>query len=185
MRAPNFLLTRQSRSCDNVIRPLPAPVRNRKLRSHMKSEILFVCIHNSARSQMAEAFVNRHCGTEFHAQSAGIEPGKLNFIVVEAMAEESIDISGNATKSVADMLQSGQHFDYVITVCDETSAERCPIFPGEVNRLHWGFPDPSSFTGTHEEKLAGTRTVRDAIADKISNWCVEKLGTCQPIPCVL
>ena len=146
----------------------------------MKIQVLFVCIHNSARSQMAEAFLNRHCGSEFRAQSAGIEPGKLNPIVVEVMAEEGIDISGNATKSVADMLQSGQHFDYVITVCDETSAERCPIFPGGTHRLHWGFPDPSSFTGTHEEKLAATRTVRDTIAGTVSNWCIEKHGACQP-----
>ena len=165
----------------NAIRTLPARVHNRKLRSHMKSEILFVCIHNSARSQMAEAFANRLCGSEFHAQSAGIEPGKLNPIVVEAMAEEGIDISGHATKSVADILQSGQHFDYVITVCDETSAERCPVFPGGTHRLHWGFPDPSSFTGTHEEKLAGTRTVRDAIASAITHWCAQKPGSCQPV----
>ena len=147
----------------------------------MKTEVLFVCIHNSARSQMAEAFLNRHCGSEFHAQSAGIEPGKLNPIVVEAMAEEGIDISGHATKSVAQMLASGQHFDCVITVCDETSAERCPAFPGGTHRLHWGFSDPSAFSGTHEEKLAATRTVRDSIAATISTWCIEKVGTCQPI----
>ena len=129
---------------------------------------------------MAEAFLNRHCGTEFHAQSAGIEPGKLNPVVVEAMAEVGIDISGNATKSVADMLRSGGHFDYVITVCDETSAERCPVFPGGVQRLHWGFPDPSSFSGTHAEKLAATCAVRDTIADAVADWCAEKLGSCQP-----
>ncbi len=146
----------------------------------MKTEVLFVCIHNSARSQMAEAFLNRLCGSEFHAQSAGIEPGKLNPIVIEAMAEEGIDISGNATKSVAQMIASGQHFDYVITVCDETSAERCPIFPGGTQRLHWGFPDPSAFPGTHTEKLAATRTVREAIAATISTWCIEKIGACQP-----
>lgn len=147
----------------------------------MKSEILFVCIHNSARSQMAEAFVNQRCDSHFHAQSAGIEPGKLNPVVVEAMAEEGIDISGNATKSVADMIATGQHFDYVVTVCDETSAERCPIFPGGTQRLHWGFPDPSSFPGTPDEKLAATRTVRDAIANAVSDWCRETSGACQPV----
>ena len=136
--------------------------------------ILFVCIHNSARSQMAEALMNRICAGKIHAQSAGIEPGKLNPIVVEAMAEEGIDISRNATKSVADMIASGVRFDYVITVCDEASAERCPIFPGGGARLHWGFPDPSQFTGTHDEKLAAVREVRDAIAQKITAWCAEK-----------
>src|SRR5580693_2991673 len=110
----------------------------------MKKKILFVCIHNSARSQMAEAFLNKTCGDVFEAHSAGIEPGKLNPIVVEAMQETGIDISGNKTKTVSDMIQSGRTFACVITVCDETSAERCPIFPGAVQRLHWSFPDPSA-----------------------------------------
>ena len=136
--------------------------------------ILFVCIHNSARSQMAEALMNRICAGRIHAQSAGIEPGKLNSIVVEAMSEEGFDLSRNATKSVADMIASGVRFDYVITVCDEASAERCPIFPGGGARLHWGFPDPSQFTGTHDEKLAAVREVRDAIAQKITAWCAEQ-----------
>ncbi|MGH7953493.1 MAG: arsenate reductase ArsC [Limisphaerales bacterium] len=94
-----------------------------------KKNVLFVCIHNSARSQMAEAFLNQICGDEFEAHSAGLEPGKLNPIVVEAMKEVGIDISGNQTKAVFDMFKSGKMFSYVITVCDETSAERCPIFP--------------------------------------------------------
>ena len=142
----------------------------------MKKKVLFVCIHNSARSQMAEAFLNQLCGDEFHAQSAGIEPGKLNPLVVEAMREIGADISGNQTKSVAGMLQSQQSFAYVITVCDETSAERCPVFPGKTTRLHWGFPDPSSFQGTPEEKLSFTRKVRDAIKAKVEQWCVEVCG---------
>ncbi len=137
----------------------------------MKQKVLFVCIHNSARSQMAEAFLNDQCGEHFFAQSAGIEPGKLNPIVVAAMQEIGIDISGNPTKSTASFIESAEHFDYVITVCDETSAERCPIFPGQVQRLHWGFPDPSSFQGTPEERLAKTREVRDTIQAKIASWC--------------
>ena len=144
----------------------------------MKMKILFVCIHNSARSQMAEAFVNRYCSECFAAESAGLEPGKLNPIVVEAMAEDGIDISGNATKSVADILKSGKTYDYVITVCDEASAERCPIFPGSGKRLHWGFPDPSQFTGMHAEKLEHTRNVRNAIAARIATWCEEISGVC-------
>jgi arsenate reductase (thioredoxin) len=141
-----------------------------------KKNVLFVCIHNSARSQMAEAFLNRLCGDEFRAQSAGIEPGKLNPVVVAAMREIGVDISGNATKSVADMLESKQSFAYVITVCDETSAERCPVFPGGTTRLHWGFPDPSGFQGTPEERLAFTRQVRDAIKSKVEQWCAEVCG---------
>ena len=136
-----------------------------------KKKILFVCIHNSARSQMAEAFVNKLCGDRWEAQSAGLEPGKLNPLVIEVMQQAGIDISGNATKSVADILQSGQQFDTVVTVCDEASAERCPTFPGGGQRLHWGFPDPSQFSGTWEEKLEQTRTVRDAIRAQIKGWC--------------
>jgi arsenate reductase len=139
----------------------------------MKQKVLFVCIHNSARSQMAEAFLNQQCGGVFEAHSAGIEPGKLNPIVVEAMREAGLDISGNATKSVEGFLRAGRTFSYVITVCDETAAERCPIFPGVSTRLHWGFPDPSAFAGTHDEKLAKTREVRDAIKAKIESWCAD------------
>jgi arsenate reductase (thioredoxin) len=142
----------------------------------MKQKVLFVCIHNSARSQMAEAFLNQICPENFSAQSAGIEPGRLNPIVVQAMQEIGIDISANPTKSVAGFLERREPFHYVITVCDETSAERCPVFPGAVKRLHWGFPDPSSFTGTPEEKLARTREVRDTIRARIESWCAEMCG---------
>jgi arsenate reductase (thioredoxin) len=138
-----------------------------------KKKVLFVCVHNSARSQMAEAFLNQMCGEEFEAHSAGLEPGKLNPIVVEAMLEAGVDISGNQTKAVFDYIKSGQMFAYVITVCDEASAERCPIFSGVTTRLHWSFPDPSKFQGSHEEKLAETRGVRDAIKHKIELWCAE------------
>ena len=139
----------------------------------MKKKILFVCIHNSARSQMAEAFLNQLCGEEFEAHSAGLEPGKLNPVVVEVMQEAGIDITGNKTKSVFDMIKSGKLFSHVITVCDETSAERCPIFPGVTERLHWGFPDPSTIQGTHEDKLARTREIRDLIKARIEMWCEE------------
>jgi arsenate reductase (thioredoxin) len=146
-------------------------------RAGMKQRVLFVCIHNSARSQMAEAFLNRICPEHFAAQSAGIEPGKLNPVVVQAMQEIRIDISQNKTKAVSDFINRGEQFHYVITVCDETSAERCPVFPGGAARLHWGFLDPSSFQGTPEEKLAFTRNVRDEIQARIESWCSEKCGT--------
>ena len=139
----------------------------------MKKKVLFICVHNSARSQMAEAFLNRVCGQEFEARSAGLEPGMLTPVVVQVMREVGIDLSGNQTKSVFDMFKSGVIFAYAITVCDEASAERCPIFAGVTKRLHWSFRDPSSFQGTPEERLAMTREVRDAIKAKIEDWCEE------------
>lgn len=139
----------------------------------MKQKVLFICIHNSARSQMAEAWLNHICGDVFEAQSAGLEPGTLNPLVVEAMREAGIDISKQGTQAVFDVFKSRQLFSYVITVCDETSAERCPIFPGVAKRVHWGFRDPSALTGTKEEKLAGVRAIRDQIRDKIEAWCEE------------
>lgn len=132
-----------------------------------KKTVLFVCIHNSARSQMAEAFLKKYGAGRFDVESAGIEPGKLNPLVVDAMREIGIDISNNRTKDVFDFLKRGRHFHYVITVCDETSGERCPIFPGISQRLHWTFDDPSSFTGSQEEKLRKTRIVRDAVKERI------------------
>ncbi len=144
----------------------------------MKKKVLFVCIHNSARSQMAEAFLNQICGEQFEAHSAGLEPGNLNPVVVEAMREIGIDISANKTKSVSDMLQSGKSFAYVVTVCDETSADRCPFFPGHTIRLHWSFPDPSALQGSHEEKLARTRQIRDTIKAKVEQWCAR---ICPPV----
>jgi arsenate reductase len=139
----------------------------------MNKNVLFICIHNSARSQMAEAFINQRCGGDFQAHSAGLEPGRLNPVVVEVMSEIGIDISGNKAKSVSEMMKSGKTFTYVITVCDETSAESCPVFPGVTKRLHWGFPDPSSFRGSRQENLQKTREVRDSIKSKIEEWCAE------------
>ena len=119
---------------------------------------------------MAEALLNQLAGDRFEAESAGIEPGKLNPVVVAAMREIGIDISGNSTKSVQSFLDDEAQFDCVITVCDETSSERCPVFPGQTKRLHWSFPDPSSFTGSFEERLTATARVRDAIRDRIVEW---------------
>jgi arsenate reductase len=139
----------------------------------MKRKVLFICVHNSARSQMAEAFLNDICDDHFEAHSAGLEPGTLNPIAVEAMREVGIDISQKGTQFVFDVFKSGELFAYVITVCDETSAERCPIFPGVTTRLHWSFPDPAALTGTREERLAGTREIRDQIRERIEMWCDE------------
>ncbi len=137
-------------------------------------KVLFVCAHNSARSQMAEAFLN-HMGKGFLVESAGIEAGTLNPIAVEVMKEAGIDISGNKTKSVFEFYKQGKIYNYVITVCDNKTAERCPIFPGTLKNLHWSFDDPSSFQGTHEEKLEKTRIIRNQIKDKISEF-IEETG---------
>jgi arsenate reductase (thioredoxin) len=139
----------------------------------MKTRVLFVCIHNSARSQMAEALVNHLAGDRFIAESAGLEPGRLNPLAVDAMKEMGIDISAKETRDVFSLVKQGERFAYVVTVCDETSGERCPIFPGVATRLHWSFEDPSSFTGTYEEKLRKTIGVRDEIKAKIQHWLRE------------
>ena len=135
-----------------------------------KKSVLFICVHNSARSQMAEAFLKKYAGDHFDVESAGLEPGKLNPIVVEVMKEVGIDISQNKTKSVFDFYKQGKQYDYVITVCDESQSGACPVFPGKGERLHWGFPDPSSFTGSFEEKLKKTIEIRNQIEAKIKDW---------------
>ncbi len=142
----------------------------------IKQKVLFICVHNSARSQMAEAFLKKYGGDRFEVESAGLEPGKLNPVVVEVMKEVGIDISQNKTKSVLDFYKQGKQYDYVVTVCAESEAGKCPIFPGTTvtKRMHWGFNDPSSFQGTREEKLEKTREVRDKIKIRITEWLNEK-----------
>ncbi len=135
-----------------------------------KIRVLFVCVHNSARSQMAEAFLTALGGERFEARSAGLEPGTLLPEAVEVMKEAGIDISGNQTKSVFDFFQRSELFAYVITVCDAEAAERCPIFPGVSRRIHWSFPDPSAIAGTQEERLAGTRKIRDMIKAAVAEF---------------
>ncbi len=135
--------------------------------------VLFVCIHNSARSQMAEAFLNHLGDGKFNAESAGIEKGKLNPFVILAMKEVGIDISNNETKGVFDLFTKGRIYQAVITVCEKEAAERCPIFPGKVKRIAWSFPDPSKFKGTEEEILTKVRQVRDEIKEKVIQFIEE------------
>ena len=132
--------------------------------------VLFICVHNAGRSQMSEALLKHYAGDRFDAQSAGLEPGELNPLAVEAMAEIGIDISRNKTKSVFDIWKRGEAFQYVIAVCDTESAEKCPIFPGVTTRLRWSFNDPSKVTGSRERKLQKVREIRDEIAAKIQDW---------------
>jgi arsenate reductase len=142
-----------------------------------KQKVLFICVHNSARSQMAAALLNNTCGQFFEAQSAGLEPETINPLVVEALHELGIDISKNTTQRVFDVWKSGQIFQFVVTVCSEAEAEGCPIFPGVTTRLHWSFDDPSKFTGTNEERLERTRRVRDEIRAKIDSFCEDHCVT--------
>lgn len=137
------------------------------------TKVLFVCIHNSARSQMAEAYLNHFGDGRFQAESAGLEPGKLNPRVLQVMGEDGIDLSKNKTKSVFDIVRQGKLFEYVVTVCDEASAEKCPIFPGVPRRLHWSFKDPSALTGAEESRLQGTREIRDQIKTRVKQWIAE------------
>ena len=138
-----------------------------------KQKVLFICVHNSARSQMAAALLNKTCAEFFEAQSAGVEPGAINPLAVEALQEIGIDISNNETRRVFDVWTSAEMFQFVVTVCSEAEAEGCPIFPAVTNRLHWPFDDPSKFTGTQEERLQGTSRVRDQIRAKIDAFCEE------------
>jgi arsenate reductase (thioredoxin) len=135
-----------------------------------KKKILFVCIHNSARSQMAEAFLNILGEGKFIAESAGIEPGVLNPLVVKSMSDAGIDISGNPTNDVFEFFKEGRRYDYVITVCDEASGQRCPIFPGAKEKINWSFEDPSALKGTDEEKLDRIAEIRDSIRKKVEEF---------------
>jgi arsenate reductase len=144
----------------------------------MKRKVIFVCIHNSGRSQIGEGFLRHMAGDRFEVASAGLEAGRLNPLVVRSMAEVGVDISSHYAKRAQDLIDAGEKFDTVITVCDETNAERCPMFPGRATntnaqRLHWSFPDPSALTGTDEEKLAGIRPIRDAMRRRLEDWLKE------------
>ena len=129
-----------------------------------KTRVLFLCTHNSARSQMAEGFLCHLAGDRFEAHSAGTEATHVRPLAVRAMAEVGMDISQQESKTLERYL--GEPFGYVITVCDDAN-EACPIFPGAKERLHWSFPDPSRATGTEEERLKVFRAVRDEIRARI------------------
>lgn len=132
--------------------------------------VLCLCVHNSARSQIAEAYFRKFGGDFIEVESAGLEPGVLNPLVVRALAEDGIDIAGKETRDVFSLYEAGRTYRHVVTVCSAEAAERCPVFPGRSERLHWPFPDPSAFTGSDEEKLAKVREVRDAIRAKVKEF---------------
>jgi arsenate reductase len=132
-----------------------------------RKKVLFVCTHNSARSQMAEGLLNSLYGTKYQAYSAGTEPSVLNPYAIQAMSEIGIDISKNRSKSINELME--QKFDYVITVCDHAN-ETCPFFPGGMKRLHRSFEDPASFKGNEADTLSVFRRIRD----EIKEWIAEE-----------
>ena len=139
----------------------------------MKKRILFICTHNSARSQMAEGLLRSLGGDQFEAFSAGTEATHVRPLAIKAMTELGIDISNQQSKTLGRYLN--EPFDEVITVCD-SAAEACPLFPGAVKMKHWSFPDPSKATGSDEEQLAVYRHVRDDIRARIESELLQEAG---------
>jgi arsenate reductase len=128
-----------------------------------KIRVLFICQHNSGRSQIAETFLKQMAGDQFHVESAGMEPAAVvNPLVVEVMKEIGVDLSGKKPQSVFDKFKEGELFDHVITVCSDEEA-KCPVFPGITKRWHHPFPDPAAVSGSPEEKLQRVREIRDMI----------------------
>ena len=132
-----------------------------------RRRVLFLCTHNSARSQMAEGWLRAMAGDRFDVASAGTEATRVHPLAARAMSEVGVDLGGHTSKVVDTLLE--QPWDYVITVCDSAN-ERCPVFPGRTTRLHWSFPDPSRAEGTESERLASFRTVRDSIRARLASW---------------
>jgi len=134
-----------------------------KLDDYSKNRVLFVCVHNSARSQMAEAFLNKLGEGEFYAESAGFEPAPLNQYAVRAMNEIGYDISKNSMHVVNDFFLEGRIYQIIVKVCDQLNGQRCPLFPMTRRILDWNLEDPASFTGTDEEIMVQVRSLRDKI----------------------
>ncbi|BBO86296.1 protein-tyrosine-phosphatase [Desulfosarcina ovata subsp. sediminis] len=134
-----------------------------------KAKVLFICQHNSGRSQIAEAYLRKLYGDHFEIESAGFEPAEeINPLVVKVMKEDDIDLTDKNPRSVFELFKSGKLYDHVITVCHD-SESRCPIFPGITKRWHWPFPDPSVAEGNESEKLEAVRKIRDMI----KKWLVD------------
>jgi len=133
--------------------------------------VLFVCVHNAARSRMAEALLRELGGPRFEVSSAGFDPREVNPLAIEAMERLGLPLTETGRQpSVFELFKEGRHFHYVIGVCDEAQGEKCPHFLGVTRRIFWTFPDPSTFTGGHDEKLARVIEVRDAIRERIEAW---------------
>ena len=135
-----------------------------------KTRVLFICGHNSGRSQMAEAFLRDVAGDRFQIESAGLDPRPINPLVIDVMAELGIDLSRQTSDSVFSFFRNGRLYDVVITVCDDTTEAKCPIFPGITQRHHWPFPDPEALSGPRDARLDALRNIRDDIRTKVIEW---------------
>ena len=138
-----------------------------------RARVLFLCTHNSARSQMAEGLLRHLAGDRFEVMSAGTEATHVRPLAIRAMGEVGVDISAQESETLGRYLR--EPFDYVITVCDDAN-EACPFFPGAANRLHWSFEDPSKAEGSEEERLAVFRSVRDQIRDRMQAELMDGRG---------
>jgi arsenate reductase len=134
---------------------------------HNKQKVLFVCTGNSCRSQMAEGMLRHYGKDKFEVFSAGLDPSHVNPLAIKAMTEARIDISNQYSKTVNDFL--GTDFSYVITVCD-SAKERCPVFPGKYNAIHWSIEDPASAVGSESERMKDFRRVRQNIMKRINHF---------------
>jgi len=133
-----------------------------------KIRVLFLCTGNTARSQMAEAWLRHYAGERFEVYSAGLEPSLVNPLTIQVMQEVGVDMVAAYSKGLTEF--AGKlHFGYLITVCSNAE-EKCPIFPGMGVRLHWPFDDPAAFTGSEQEKLEEFKRVRDKIRKKVAEW---------------
>lgn len=141
----------------------------------MVKKVLFVCVHNAARSQMAEVFLNDFGNGVFYAESAGLEPGKINPYVIDVMKEIGYDLSKKETNSVFQFFQEGRKYSYVVKVCDQSSGQRCPIFPQTLKVLDWDLGDPAEFQGSEEEIKNQVRFIRDEIKDLVLEF-IKKYG---------
>jgi arsenate reductase (thioredoxin) len=159
------------REDERVILTYPKPEDARDRRCH----VLFICVHNSARSQLAEEYLRAFGGDRFSVESAGLTPGDLNVHVVALLKEEGIDIALKKTQSIMELFAKGRTYDWVITVCSREAEKDCPIFPGPVHRLSWPFEDPSEFRGTDDEIMEKIRSLAARIKAQVQGFiaCIE------------
>jgi arsenate reductase len=139
-------------------------------------KVLFICIHNSARSQMAEEYLRMIGGDSFEVESCGFEPTTINPLVVKVMAEEGIDLSNKKTQSISNLIKEQKFYGYIITVCNRAKVEECPTFPGVAKRMHWNLEDPEHFTGSEEVKLDKVRALRDQIKGLVRDFVKKEAG---------
>lgn len=141
--------------------------------SDKKIKVLFICIHNSGRSQIAEEYLKRIGGDRFEVESAGYRPTVLHPLIEKVMEEDGFDLSGKKTQSAWDLFKEGRLFNYVITVCDRAQEEECPLFPKPFFQLNWPYPNLESFIGTEDEKIEQARALRDSIKEKVEQFVEE------------